>query len=84
MFRNPSYSAPYAGIWRSLGEAASRFDAEFRAAHPEIPWRKMISTRNVLIHNYDDASPEIVWGIVEHDIPPLLEAVRKLIEATPE
>jgi len=44
----------------------------------------MISTRNILIHNYDDAAPEIVWGIVETDIPPLLAAVRKPIECGPE
>jgi len=43
-----------------IGEAVTRFDAEFREAHPEIPWRKMISTRSILIHNYDDAARRTV------------------------
>ena len=63
-----------------LGEAANKTGAEFRAAHPEIPWRKMVNARNVLIHNYEGTDPEIVWGIAAHDIPPLLAAVRRLLE----
>ena len=67
-----------------IGEAAGKIDAEFRAAHPEIPWRQMISARNILIHNYDGVDPEIVWAIVERDVPPLLSAVIRLLEgATP-
>jgi uncharacterized protein with HEPN domain len=43
----------------------------------------MISARNILIHNYDGVDAEIVWGIVERDIPPLLAAVRRLLEEDP-
>jgi len=39
----------------------------------------MTSLRNVLIHNYEGADPALVWGIVERDIPPLLESVRGLV-----
>ena len=35
--------------------------------------------RNVLIHNYEGADPELVWAIVDRDIPALLEAVRRLV-----
>jgi uncharacterized protein with HEPN domain len=43
----------------------------------------MISARNILIHNYDGVNSEIVWGIVERDIPPLLAAVRHWLEDDP-
>ena len=33
-----------------LGEAASRVDPEYRSSTPQIPWAKVISTRNRLIH----------------------------------
>jgi len=36
--------------------------------------------RNVLIHNYEGTDPGLVWAIVERDIPPLLTAVRALLE----
>jgi uncharacterized protein with HEPN domain len=63
-----------------IGEAAGKIGPAFRAAHPSIPWRQMISARNILIHNYDGIEPEMVWGIVERDIPSLLAAVRSLLD----
>ena len=63
-----------------MGEAANKVGSEFRASHPEIPWRQMISARNILIHNYDGIDPQIVWGIVERDIPSLLAAIGVLLE----
>ena len=40
----------------------------------------MNALRNVLIHNYEGADPELVWAIIDRDIPPLLEAVRRLVQ----
>lgn len=36
-----------------MGEAATQISKPFRDAHPEIPWKRIISFRNVLIHGYD-------------------------------
>ena len=36
-----------------MGEAAAQVSTPFRDAHPEIPWKRIISFRNVLIHGYD-------------------------------
>ena len=41
-----------------IGEAANRVGAAFRAARPQIPWRRIIAQRNVLIHEY---------GEIDHD-----------------
>ena len=62
-----------------IGEASRKIGAEFRAANPGVPWREMNALRNVLIHNYEGADPELVWGIVEREIPSLLEVVRRLV-----
>lgn len=62
-----------------IGEASCKVGADFRSAHPKIPWREMNDLRNVLIHQYEGADPDLVWAIVERDIPPLLTAVRDLL-----
>jgi uncharacterized protein with HEPN domain len=53
---------------------------EFRARYPAIPWRQMNDLRNVLIHNYDGVDHNLVWGIVDREIPAVLEAVVRLLE----
>lgn len=67
-----------------IGEAAGKLPPEFRAAHPEIPWRQMISARNILIHNYDGIETAIVWAIVDRDIPALLRAIIPLLSESPD
>jgi uncharacterized protein with HEPN domain len=37
-----------------IGEAARRISDDLKQEYPEIPWRKIITQRNVLIHDYDD------------------------------
>ena len=64
-----------------IGEASRKIGPEFRAAHPGIPWREMNDLRNVLIHNYEGADEDLIWAIVEREIPALLLAVRRILEA---
>ena len=33
-----------------IGEAATRLPEAVRAAHPQVPWRLVVATRNRLIH----------------------------------
>jgi uncharacterized protein with HEPN domain len=35
-----------------IGEAARGISAAFQTAHPEIPWRKIIAQRHILVHEY--------------------------------
>ncbi len=62
-----------------IGEASRKIKPEFRSLNSHVPWREMNALRNVLIHNYEGADPDLVWAIVERDVPPLLEAVRRLL-----
>ena len=43
-----------------IGEASRKVGADFRAAHPAIPWREMNDLRNVLIHQYEGADTDLV------------------------
>ena len=36
-----------------IGEAANRISDEFRVQHSAVPWKDIISMRNILAHQYD-------------------------------
>lgn len=42
-------------------------------------WRGVISFRNILAHSYNSIEDEIVWGIIERDLPVLIERLEKLM-----
>ncbi len=63
-----------------IGEAASHIPQDVRNAHPAIPWRMLIATRNQLIHGYLGLDNDILWSIVQTDVPVLLHQL-KLLES---
>jgi len=63
-----------------MGEAASKLPESTRKKHPEVEWRKIIGMRNKLIHGYDDVDAEIVWNVVEKDLPDFERKIRLLRE----
>lgn len=63
-----------------LGEAVKRLPVEYRAQHPDIPWKEMAGVRDVLVHDYDQINLHMVWEIVRHDLPPLVGRLRALLE----
>ena len=60
-----------------LGEAASRVTDEGRQLYPEVPWREMIGMRNQLVHGYWSIDADELWRTIQHDIPVLVEALRR-------
>lgn len=62
-----------------IGEAASRIAAEYRAAHPQFPWRGMTALRNVLIHDYEGVDLQKVWRVIEKELPPLKAAIERIL-----
>jgi len=61
-----------------IGEAATHIPDEVRAAHPEIPWRMIIATRNQLIHGYLGIDNDTLWSIIQDDVPELLPMLKSL------
>lgn len=61
-----------------IGEAARNIPEEVRSAHPEIPWRMIIATRNRLIHAYLGIDEDTIWSIIQDDVPGLLEALEAM------
>jgi len=62
-----------------IGEAAGRLSDDFRAEHPEVPWPKVVSFRNVLVYEYDRVDMETVWNVCESHLPHLLAFCRRCL-----
>jgi uncharacterized protein with HEPN domain len=71
-------------LLQNIGEAARRVSTEFRSAHPEIPWAQIIAQRNVLVHEYGEVRPELVWLTAVRDVPELLRHLEPLVPEEPE
>ena len=55
-----------------IGGAARSVPPEFRDAHPELPWKKMVGMRDRLIHGYYDVNLDVVWETVTEDLRALI------------
>lgn len=64
-----------------VGEAASRVPEEFRANHPQIPWRLAADMRNKLIHGYDSIEYSIVFDTVKRELPLLIAQLDVVIDS---
>ena len=63
-----------------IGEAANRLSPAARH-QAEVSWRKVIAFRNRLIHGYDSVDFEILWQIVNHDLPSLIVALEQIVSS---
>lgn len=64
-----------------VGEAASRTPLEERAQHNDIPWAQIVGLRNRLIHGYDSVDFEILWQIVNSDLPNLIAKLEQIVSS---
>ena len=62
-----------------IGEAAYRVPDEMQRQHPELPWLQMTGARNRLIHGYDSVDFDILWAIVQKDLPVLIGQLEKIV-----
>jgi len=63
-----------------IGEAATHVPEDVRAQHPGVPWRRMVATRNRLIHGYLGLDNDTLWSLVRTDVPALVDALVRLQE----
>lgn len=62
-----------------IGEAVNRilqFDPEIQISHA----RKIVDTRNRIIHGYDSVSEDIIWAIVTRDLGQLQQEINSLLD----
>jgi uncharacterized protein with HEPN domain len=64
-----------------IGEAVKSISRELLDHEPEIAWADIAAMRNHLAHRYFDTDHAIVRVTLDHDLPPLAEAVARLLNS---
>ncbi|NQU06376.1 MAG: DUF86 domain-containing protein [Calditrichaeota bacterium] len=67
-----------------VGEAANKVSRAFKETHPEISWRRIISQRHILAHEYGEIKHELLWNVATIHIPELITKLEKLIPIDPD
>ncbi|MGH8628923.1 MAG: HepT-like ribonuclease domain-containing protein [Gammaproteobacteria bacterium] len=67
-----------------IGEAARALSSDLKDQHPEMPWSKMIGMRNILVHDYFGIDVDVVWAVVERDLPDLKLQIETILREVGE
>ena len=62
-----------------IGEAAYMLTKEFKALHPETPWEIVQGMRHVLVHDYAQVVPKILWNTATKDVPEIRRQAQKYL-----
>jgi uncharacterized protein with HEPN domain len=66
-----------------IGEAARRVSEATRQTLPNISWQEINGMRNRLVHEYDDINLNIVWDVIQSEIPSLIKELKLQIPPEP-
>ncbi|GHT67565.1 hypothetical protein FACS189452_05530 [Bacteroidia bacterium] len=62
-----------------IGEHANKVPKEFQICHTEVSWSLIIAFRNIAVHSYEGLDENLVYEIVEKDVPKLREQICSLL-----
>ena len=62
-----------------IGEAVKNLSEDTRSQQSQVPWRRIAGMRDKVIHDYFGVNLEIVWRVVEKELPVLRRAILELL-----
>lgn len=51
-----------------------------RSTYFDVPWQQMAGLRDVLIHDYLKINLDLIWQIIEENLPELKEQVLAILQ----
>jgi uncharacterized protein with HEPN domain len=74
-------------LFIAIGENLKKIDkltgGTLLSKYPDVDWEGPKGFRDVIAHEYFNIDAEEVFGIIEHDIEPLLSGIDKMIQELP-
>ncbi|HHT9132200.1 MAG TPA: HepT-like ribonuclease domain-containing protein [Candidatus Tripitaka californicus] len=63
-----------------IGEAARNIPKSIKQKYPQLNWKGMTGMRDKLIHEYFGVDHEILWKVINEDIPSIKPPVKQILE----
>lgn len=63
----------------NMGEASKRIPESIRKKFPHIPFKQMAGLRDVVTHDYDGISYDMIWEVIVKELPSLREHLSEII-----
>lgn len=64
----------------TIGEAVKNIPSDFKRKNIQVEWREIAGTRDKLIHEYFGVDLNLVWEIINKNIPKLKKQILKILE----
>ena len=66
-----------------IGEAANNISKEFATKNPEVDWKNIAGVRHKIVHDYADIDYDVIWRIVQDDIPGACAKLQEIEKTLP-
>lgn len=66
-----------------VGEAAARTSDTGRARCPQLPWGKIVASRNILVHVYWGIDTQQVWLMATVNVPEMMTHIEAALASWP-
>lgn len=62
-----------------IGEASRQLSDDFQEQYDRIPWHAIIGMRNRIAHDYLSIDLDVVWEVIQHDLPELEDDIQAIL-----
>ena len=67
-----------------IGEAVKKIPDSTQKESPSIPWQEIAGLRNRVTHVYFDVDINIIWDVVQFELPILKTQIQQLLKERSE
>lgn len=65
---------------QTLAESTQRLSDALKSGEPGAPWKAMAGFRNAPVHDCLELDHQLIWRVVESDLPELESAVGRIFQ----
>jgi len=67
-----------------IGEVSKNIPSTVKNKFPQVPWKRMMGLRNIVIHEYFGVDLKIIWEIANKNLPEVKPLIEQILKETSE